>query len=290
MVSDFNKIYTFMAIVRERSFSKASKVLGVSQPAVTLQIKKLEETLQATLIMRKKNGIILTKEGEKFYKLCLKFEGSMFRFKEQASHIKDEKTPMVVATNSLIGDTILPMMLDKICDAVDSNLNVKITDNNNLLLYLLDRRCDFCLMGERIYNDQLVFKKLLEYEIVLVANHEFTGSLNANDLEKHRFIKDKTKNFINSYFDQFGINYDDLNTAYSLDGSVAVKAAILNNKTREYLAFLPKFMIEEELKNGQIFLIELENIKIIRTLYVASLNENEEIVDRIGSIELNLFS
>ncbi len=63
MVSDFNKIYTFMAIVKERSFSKASKVLGISQPAVTLQIKKLEEILQATLIMRKKNGIILTKEG-----------------------------------------------------------------------------------------------------------------------------------------------------------------------------------------------------------------------------------
>ncbi|WP_168236734.1 helix-turn-helix domain-containing protein, partial [Campylobacter fetus] len=39
MVSDFNKIYTFMAIVKERSFSKASKVLGISQPAVTLQIK-----------------------------------------------------------------------------------------------------------------------------------------------------------------------------------------------------------------------------------------------------------
>ncbi|WP_141071020.1 helix-turn-helix domain-containing protein, partial [Campylobacter fetus] len=48
MVSDFNKIYTFMAIVKERSFSKASKVLGISQPAVTLQIKKLEEILQAT--------------------------------------------------------------------------------------------------------------------------------------------------------------------------------------------------------------------------------------------------
>lgn len=66
MINEFNKIYTFMAIVKERSFSKASQILGISQPAVTLQIKKLEEMLGATLIMRKKNGIILTKEGEKF--------------------------------------------------------------------------------------------------------------------------------------------------------------------------------------------------------------------------------
>jgi len=58
VINDFSKFYTFMEIVKERSFSKASRALGISQPAVTLQIKKLEEMLQTTLIMRKKNGIV----------------------------------------------------------------------------------------------------------------------------------------------------------------------------------------------------------------------------------------
>ncbi|CUU69416.1 transcriptional regulator [Campylobacter hyointestinalis] len=288
MVNEFNKIYTFMAIVKERSFSKASKILGVSQPAVTLQIKKLEEMLQTTLIMRKKNGIILTKEGEKFYKLCLKFEGAMFRFKEEAGHIKDAKTPIVVATNVLLGETVLPMMLDKICDIADSSLDIKITDHTNLLPYLLDRRCDFVLMTDKIYNEQLVFKELFEYNVVLVSNFKQNSAIKINDLEKHLFIKDRTKTFINAYFDQFGIDYENIPTAYVIDGSIAVKSAIMNNKTKEYFAFLPKFIIEKELENEDMFLVEIEDIKIVRKIYIAGLKENEDIVEKLGNMEITI--
>ena len=91
MINDFSKFYTFMEIVKERSFSKASRALGISQPAVTLQMKKLEEALQTTLIMRKKNGIVLTREGEKFYKLCTQFESAMFRFKDELARINQDK-------------------------------------------------------------------------------------------------------------------------------------------------------------------------------------------------------
>lgn len=285
MVSDFNKISTFMAIVKERSFSKASKTLGISQPAVTLQIKKLEDVLRATLITRKKNGILLTKEGEKFYKLCLKFEGSMLRFKEEASHIKDEKTPMIIGTTMLINDTILPLMLDKICAVTDNDLEVKITEQNNLLSYLVDRRCDFCVMNERIYNDQLTFKELFEYDIVLVSNKEFATKINVNELSKYRFIKDRSKTFLNSYFNQFGVKYDELSTAYILDGSVSVKSSMLYNKTKNYFAFLPKFMVAKELENKELFLVEIDNVKIVRQVYVVGLNENEDMVEKIGNLD-----
>ena len=43
MLKDFSKIETFLTVVREKSFSKASKKLGISQPAVTQQIKLLED-------------------------------------------------------------------------------------------------------------------------------------------------------------------------------------------------------------------------------------------------------
>ena len=47
MLRDFTKIDTFLVVVKEKSFSKASKKLGISQPAVTQQIKLLEENLYA---------------------------------------------------------------------------------------------------------------------------------------------------------------------------------------------------------------------------------------------------
>ena len=74
MLSDFTKLNTFLTVVRERSFSKASAKLGISQPAVTQQIKFIEDYLDLKVIDRKKNGIKLTKEGDQLLNIVLKLE------------------------------------------------------------------------------------------------------------------------------------------------------------------------------------------------------------------------
>ena len=286
---DFNKIYTFMTIVKEKSFSKASANLGLSQPAVTLQIKKLEEMLQTTLLVRRKNGIVLTKEGDRFYKLCLKFEGAMFRFKEEAHRIKDEKFKISVATNLLISHAILPFMLDKICDVINSDLDVKIADNNNdLVSSLIDKRCDIIMTQERLYNDQLIFKKLFEYEIILVSNMVPNQKITPSKLSEFNFITDRTKSFLKGYLEQFGVNYEDLHTVYTLDGAIATKYAMLNNKSKEYVAFLPKFLVKKLIANGSLFQIEVEGIKITRPVFIAGLKENESILEKMSKVTIDL--
>jgi DNA-binding transcriptional LysR family regulator len=74
MLRDFAKLQTFMMVIKEKSFSKASAKLGISQPAVTQQIKYIEEYLDTKIVKRKKNGILLTKEGEDLYRIVRKLE------------------------------------------------------------------------------------------------------------------------------------------------------------------------------------------------------------------------
>jgi len=74
MLKDFVKMETFLTVARERSFSKASAKLGISQPAVTQQIKYIENYLEAKIIDRKKNGIKLTPEGDELYKVVTQLE------------------------------------------------------------------------------------------------------------------------------------------------------------------------------------------------------------------------
>jgi len=74
MLSDFTKLHTFLTVVKEKSFSKASAKLGISQPAVTQQMRFLENYLDAAIVDRKKNGIRLTKEGEKLHIIAQKIE------------------------------------------------------------------------------------------------------------------------------------------------------------------------------------------------------------------------
>lgn len=285
MSNDFSKFYTFMAIVKEKSFSKASKILGISQPAVTLQMKKLEEALAATLVIRKKNGIILTREGEKFYKLCTQFESAMFRFKDEVSRIKSNKVPLVIATTQIIAETFISLLLDKISEVTGAELDIRIREQNELIGFLKDRRSDICIALEQSFDERLLVKKLFEYDVILVSNRPMTESVKPGELSKFKFIKDTTKGYIAEELQKYGVNYDNLQTAYLLEGSIMIKRAILNNNADEYVAFAPRFLVEDSIKDGKLFEIKINRFKIARNVYAVALKENEEMLNKFLQVK-----
>ena len=285
MINDFSKFYTFMEIVKERSFSKASRALGISQPAVTLQIKKLEEMLQTTLIMRKKNGIVLTREGEKFHKLCLQFEGAMFRFKDEISRIKTDKVPLVIAATQLVAEAVLSMMLDKISQSVGSELDIRIKEQNELISFLKDRRSDIAIILEQSLDSSLLVKKLFDYELILVSNRKIAENIKLEQLLSFRFIKDRTHRYLDDVLQKHGVDEGRLDVAYSLDGSIMVCRAIMTNNADTYVAFVPRFLIEDKLKEGKLFEINVAKFKLTRSVYAAALKENEEVLRKFLSVK-----
>ena len=285
MINDFSKFYTFMEIVKERSFSKASRALGISQPAVTLQIKKLEEKLQTTLIMRKKNGIVLTREGEKFHKLCLQFEGAMFRFKDEISRIKTDKVPLVIAATQLVAEAVLSMMLDKISQSVGSELDIRIKEQNELISFLKDRRSDIAIILEQSLDSSLLVKKLFDYELILVSNRKIAENIKLEQLLSFRFIKDRTHTYLDDVLQKHGVDEDKIDVAYSLDGSIMVCRAMTTNNADTYVAFVPRFLIEDKLKEGKLFEINVAKFKLTRSVYAAALKENEDVLRKFLSVK-----
>ena len=96
MLKDFAKLETFLAIVKEKSFSKASKKLGISQPAVTQQIKWLEEYLDSKIVKRKKNGITLTKTGEDLYKVAQRLDRCVTNVERDIIKIINKDIPRTI--------------------------------------------------------------------------------------------------------------------------------------------------------------------------------------------------
>ena len=60
---DLSQIRAFLAVAKEGSFTKASKLLNLSQPSISLKVKALEKDLGATLIIREQNNLHLSQEG-----------------------------------------------------------------------------------------------------------------------------------------------------------------------------------------------------------------------------------
>ena len=73
MLDDF-RLTVFKAVVKERSFTRAANVLGVSQPAVSQNVAELEKTLGVRLFERQRGETQLTVAGETFLTYTEKFE------------------------------------------------------------------------------------------------------------------------------------------------------------------------------------------------------------------------
>ena len=69
---NINQLKYFIELTRSRSFSKSAERMNVSQPALSIQIQKLEEEFAYRLIDRTKKPLVLTPEGELFYEKALK--------------------------------------------------------------------------------------------------------------------------------------------------------------------------------------------------------------------------
>lgn len=67
---DFRQMKYFMWIYEHRSFTAAARKANVAQPALSTQIRQLEEELGAILFARSPGGIVPTEAGRKFYELC----------------------------------------------------------------------------------------------------------------------------------------------------------------------------------------------------------------------------
>jgi len=69
------KLRIFCTVVDQMSFSKAARILGITQPAVTQNIACLEKEMGFALFLRVSNSVTLTEKGEEFYILARRVLG-----------------------------------------------------------------------------------------------------------------------------------------------------------------------------------------------------------------------
>lgn len=84
---DMRQLRYFVAVARERNFSRAAEVLHIAQPPLSRQIQQLEDTLGATLIDRSSRPLTLTEAGRFFYEQATQMITRMEHIREQTRRI-----------------------------------------------------------------------------------------------------------------------------------------------------------------------------------------------------------
>jgi len=290
VLRDFTKIETFLTVVKEKSFSKASKKLGISQPAVTQQMKLLEDYLDTKIVDRKKNGISLTKAGEEFYKVVTKLEKSILHAEKDVIKIINKELVFIIGASFMIGNYILPDFLTQIQDAIENDVMIKVNDSNSITNELLDKKIDLALLESPVFQDGIIYREWMDDELVLVSKTPLPKIVKPEELNSFRWIcredESHTRQIIKAEFETIGVDCNSFDLRSIVTSSTAAKQTIIKSLVIDDIptvSIISKHMIEDEAKKGELFYARVKGLKLTRKLYLAYNKEKKQdaFMDRV---------
>ncbi|MFZ9659240.1 MAG: LysR family transcriptional regulator [Arcobacteraceae bacterium] len=282
MLSDFTKLNTFLTVVREKSFSKASAKLGISQPAVTQQMKYIEDYLDTRVLDRKKNGIRLTKEGEKLFLIAQKLHKSITVAEQQLLDIINKDITFIFAASKVIGDYILPTVLNEIKQTINNEVNINVGLSKECIVDLLDKKVDMALIESPIFEDGIIYRDWMEDEIVIFSNQPLPKRVKNEDLQSYKWVcrdpESHTRKLFKEYLDLAGFqDCDTFNIVTQSSSLTAILQTVLHSsKTDTPTVSIASYKALKEYEDDRkLYVARLPKLTMKRTLYIAYLKERK---------------
>ncbi len=283
MLKDFVKLETFLTVARERSFSKASAKLGISQPAVTQQIKFIEKYLGCKVIERKKNGIKLTNEGEELYKIATRLEKEILSAEQDVLKIINKEITFRLGASYTIGAYIIPgQCLNTIGEAINNSVSLDIEQSDDIIEKLKDRKLDVGLIESPIMDNDLIYREWLEDELVVVSNVPINKTLKTEELYDFDWIcRDEgshTRRVVSEVFEELGVSCKSFNVLSEVNNTATVLQTIKKsdkNPDKPVVSIISKYAIMDEVANGELFEARLRGYTMTRKFFIVYSKENK---------------
>lgn len=141
------RIETFITVCKFMNFTKAASYLHITQPAVSQQIKYLEEYFGTQLFFYNKRKLMLTEAGKEILAACITFTNDQKKLMEHVHSLSENTKKIVFGATLTIGEYILPGYL---ADYAKRNLHTSFTfciqDTSKLLHKLDEGKIDFAFI------------------------------------------------------------------------------------------------------------------------------------------------
>ena len=273
---NYERLKTFLVVAEKKSFSEAAKLLYVTQPTITAQIKALEEELNTKLFERTTKKVELTQSA----KILMKYAREIIRLSDLAQKeiMQIEDTvygDLSMGCSFTIGEYILPDFLKTFKGLYPLvQMEVNITNSNNIVSDIKDQRIDVGLIETPIDDPDVVVEPFMEDELIVIASPSHIAASNKKiSLERLKrlpmIVKEKgsgTRAVVNQYLKQAAIEESDLNIVMELGSTEAVKAVVESGLG---VSIISKSAIQKEQELNLLTAIEIKNLSFYRYFYIA---------------------
>ncbi len=259
------RLQVFYTVARLLSFTKAADALHMTQPAVTFQIRQLEEYFDTRLFDRTHNRISLTDAGQRVYE----FADRIFRLYGEMENAVRKMTGevsgvLLIGASTTIAEYMLPSLLGGFkSEYPDVNIQLKVSNTEGIVSMVEDNTIDLGVVEAPVSNKNLAVEFCRHDQLVAIVplDHPLAARervMSAELLDYPYISREEgsgTREVIEEYLAGVGLNGDDLKTCMELGSPEAIKRAV---EVGMGMSVISRAMVLKELKLSTLRAVPLD--------------------------------
>jgi DNA-binding transcriptional LysR family regulator len=265
------RLQVFYTVARHLSFTKAADQLFMTQPAVTFQVKQLEEQFNARLFERSHGKIALTPAGRLVMSYAERILGLSEEMETRVAELNGAISgPLLLGASTTIAEFILPRVLGEF-KAAYPQVHAHLTVGNSEMIEnrVAEHALDVGLIESPPHLAGLESAVCCEDELVVIcpAGHRFAQapSVAAPELVREPYVSRElgsgTREFIDQYLRQCQVAPEDLNVVMELGSPEAIKGVV---ETGLGVSIVSRATVAKERRLGTLAAVPLAP-RLIRT-------------------------
>ena len=271
-MQDF-RLKVFRTVAEKLNFTNAAEALFLTQPAVTLQIKTLEEDLGVKLFDRAGGKVKLTEAGE----ILLGYAARITDLYNEAeiavgALTGEERGKLLIGASTTIAQYVLPALLGEFISYHPRvELSMIGANTKNIVNALDEKRITLGLIEGPVGRNDLKTARFIEDEIVAViaADHKSATAKNSKITLKQvveipqiwREQGSGTRRVVEDAFKKAKLKLRDFNIAMELDSTEAIKSAV---EAKLGIGFVSRWALSREIELGSLKIVTIEKLQIKR--------------------------
>ncbi len=265
------QLRVFTTAAQHLSFTRAAEELYLTQPAVSMQIKQLENNVGLPLFEQLGKKIHLTPAGEELFRYARNILQQLDEMEQVMERLKGGQTGQLDISVATTANYFATRLLAKFnrCYS-DITIKLDVTNRGGLLRHLEQNEKDLVIMGRPPEQMEVVAEPFMDNPLVIIAapDHPLADGerIPLAKLQGETFVvreqESGTRNAMERFFSSRGIT---LNTGMEMTSNEAIKQAV---EAGLGLGIVSVHTVSRELQAGHLITLSVEGFPILRQWYV----------------------
>jgi len=271
---DTRQLAAFCAVVEKKSFSQAAERLGVTQPAVSLQIRALEKRLGTQLLDRSGRRVEPTEAGVRLYRNAQRVLAAEEQLLDELTEGDRIAGRLELGASTGPGGSVVPIVLAELAGTYPGlSIALTVADTHRIVELVADRALELGVVGFARRHRSVVFEPLFRDQVVLACppGHPFAGkTISLDDLREEKLILMQegagVREAIEDELRAAGVRLRDFDVRLELGLQESVRAAV---EAGFGVTFISRSAIEAALTAGTLAEARVKGLEPSREIFLA---------------------